>query len=115
FVKEDNGSLLEVIASNDLGSGDLTQWKEVETTGLVDREINNIKPLYPNPVNDLLTIPCTGNHIRVEIHDLKGSRLFSGLLSDKETCQLDVSFLNAGMYLLSVYGGTKVVYKIIKK
>jgi hypothetical protein len=114
FVKEDNGSLLEVIAKNDLGI-DNTQWEEVGTTGLVDGKINNLKPLYPNPVDDLLTIPCSGNHIRVEIYDLKGSHLFSKSLSDKETYQLDVSFLKAGMYLLSVYGETKVVYKIIKK
>jgi hypothetical protein len=115
FVKEDNGSLLEVITRNDVSYIDPTQWKVVGTTGLVDKEINNLKPLYPNPVDNLLNIPCTGNCMRIEIHDLKGSRLFSEILSDKETYQLDVSFLKAGMYLLSVYGETKVVYKIIKK
>jgi hypothetical protein len=114
FVKENNGSLLEVIAKNDLGTDD-TQWEEAGTTGLVDGKINNLKPLYPNPVDDLLTIPYTGNHIRVEIYDLKGCRLYSEMLSDKETYQLEVSFLKTGMYLLTVYGETTVVYKIIKK
>ena len=114
FVKQDNGNLLEVITSNDI-SGDLSQWKFLENSvGLTEFEINNIKPLYPNPVNDLLNIPCTGDYTRVEIHDLKGVQLFSELLSGKEVCELNVSFLKTGIYLLSVYGETKIVYKVIK-
>ena len=114
FVKQDNGNLLEVIATNDVG-GDLSQWElATNPVGLTEFEINNIKPLYPNPTDDLLNIPCTGDYTRVEIHDLKGVRLFSELLSDKEVCVLNVSFLKTGIYLLSVYGETKVVYKVIK-
>ena len=113
FVKQDNGNLLEVI-TNDM-SGDLSQWKLVnDPLGLTEFEINNIKPLYPNPTDDLLNIPCTGDYTRVEIHDLKGVRLFSELISGKEVCVLNVSFLKTGIYLLSVYGETRVIYKVIK-
>ena len=111
FVKEDGGSLLEVIASNDLSELD-DSWIAMDTpTGLTAGEGNSVKLLYPNPVGDLLTIPCNGENDRVEIYDLKGTRLFSGLLSGKDACRLNVSFLNAGVYMVSVSGET---YKIIK-
>ena len=115
FVKSDNGNLLEVIASNDLGQSDLTKWKAVDDVGVVETGHAPSPPrIYPNPVDDVLTIPYTGNYMRIEIHDLKGNSLFSGLLSDKETSQLNVSFLNTGIYMLSVYSETSVVYKLIK-
>jgi len=112
FVKADTGNLLEVITSHDFGpAGDLSAWTEVKaSTGIVEQKENN-KQIYPNPVNDLLTLPCNGENIRVEIYDLKGACLFSGTLSDKDTCQLNVSFLNAGIYLVNVSGET---YRIIK-
>ena len=109
FVKEEGGSLLEVIASNDLSKlGD--SWKEVETADLTGSK-GSLKQLYPNPVSDLLTLPCNGESARVEIYDLKGTRLFSGMLLGEDACQLNVSFLNAGVYMVNVAGET---YKIIK-
>ena len=116
FVKEDNGNLLEVIANGDVGQSDLTQWKSMDEdpVGLMEREENTIRLLYPNPVDDWLTLPCTGERTRVEIHDVKGVRLFSDVLSGKDTHLLDVSFLNAGVYTVSVQGETSVVYKVIK-
>ena len=112
FVKEDNGTLLEIIAHKDLGPlSDITAWKMVyASTGLVEQKGNN-KSLYPNPVDDWLNFPCNGESVRVEIYDLKGTRLFSGTLSGKGTCQLNVSFLSAGVYMVNVSGET---YKIIK-
>ena len=112
FVKEDNGNLLEIIARNDLGPGDLASWKAVGTnTGLINRE-SSAKQLYPNPVNDWLTIPCASESVRVEIYDLKGTCLFSGTLSEEDACQINVSFLNAGAYMVNVDGKT---HKIIKR
>ena len=104
FVKEENGSLLEIIASNDLSELDAS-WTVI-ITGLAEKEI---KLLYPNPVSDFLNLSCNGENTRIEIYDLKGTRFFSGLLS--ETCQLNVSFLKTGIYLVNVSGET---YKIIK-
>ena len=109
FVKEEGGSLLEVIASNDLS--ELSASWAAMPTGLTDNKGNNLKQLYPNPVGDLLTLPCNGTNARVEICDLKGTRLFTGLLSGEEPCQLNVSFLSAGVYMVNVAGET---YKIIK-
>lgn len=108
FVKEEGGSLLEVIVNNDTDELNAS-WAAMGTTDLVVNEENSIKLFYPNPVGDILTIPCPGANTRIEIYDLKGSRLFSGLLP--ETCQLNVSFLNAGIYIVNISGET---YKIIK-
>lgn len=110
FVKESDGNLLELIANADvseLGSS----WTIMAPTGLTELKENSSLP-YPNPVDDWLIVPCSGENTRVEIYDLSGSRLFSGLLSDKDSCQLNVSFLNAGIYIISVDGES---FKITKK
>ena len=113
LVKEDNGDLLEIITEKDFGpSGDISAWVVLKTpTGLVEPKDDNIKPLYPNPVDDWLTVSCDGENTRVEIYDLKGTRLFSKELSDKDDCRLNVAFLNAGVYLVAVSGKT---HKMIK-
>ena len=111
FVKEENGSLLEVIASNDFSELDAS-WMAMDVpAGLAASKRNNCKQLYPNPVSDLLSIPCNGENVSVEIYDIKGARLFSGLLSGEDTCQLNVSFLSVGVYMVNVSGKT---YKLIK-
>ena len=108
FVKAGDGNLLEVVASNDVGPNDLsTAWTAVKGSGLTEIGAN-AKLLYPNPVSDWLTISYNGESARVEIYDLKGTRLFSGLLTDK---RLNVSFLSAGTYMVNVDGES---YKIIK-
>ena len=112
FVEEDTGSLLAVITNYD-APVNLHLWGErVEMpTGLNDLKGDTDKFLYPNPVDDWLTLPCKGENTRVEIYDLKGTRLFSGSLSGNDACQLNVSFLSTGVYMVNVDGKT---YKIIK-
>ena len=111
FVKEKGGSLLEVIVRNDFSELDASSWKTMEIeSSLVETKIN-MQPLYPNPVGDWLILSY-GENTRVEIYDLKGICLFSGLLSGG---QLDVSFLSAGVYMVNVSGETGTAnYKIIK-
>ncbi len=111
FVKEDNGNLLKVVTSNDAIPGP-SSWTAVKIPqGIVEtKEDNNF--LYPNPVDDWLTVPCNVENVRVEIYDLKGVRLFSEMLSGDNSCRLNVSFLDAGTYLVSVGGET---YRIIKR
>jgi len=109
FVTEDDGSLLEVIANRDISILN-SSWEEVMSTGLASLE-SSVKSLYPNPVDDYLTIHNTGDSVRVEIYDLKGTLLFSEIFSNREPSQLNVSFLNTGVYLVNVSGKS---YKIIK-
>lgn len=112
FVKENNGSLLEIITSNDLALKDLVSWEKVNIpTGLLVEPKENHQLLYPNPVDDWLTLPCNEEKISVAIYDLKGTCLFTDLLSSTETCLLNVSFLNTGTYIVNISGS---IYKIIK-
>jgi len=114
-VKAKNGSLAEIITSNDFAPADLHAWIKVEnqtsTPPVWDED--QLRFLYPNPVRDFLTIPFAGAEARVEIFDLQGNRLFSELFSGTE---LNVSFLNAGIYIVSVSDETgRTNYRIIKK
>ena len=112
FVKESNGNLLEIIASNDFGSELTGSWTIMdEPTGLAQKEIG-VRLLYPNPVGDFLTLSCDGTPVRIEIYDVKGTRLYSGILSGESVCELNVSFLSAGIYMVNIGGK---MYKIIKK
>jgi hypothetical protein len=113
LVKEDNGALLEIITNNNFGpSGNTSEWLVLKTpTGLIKPKEDNSKSLYPNPVDDWLTIYCDKESTNVEIYDLKGTCLFSGLITGKDDCRLNVSFLNTGVYIVNVSGKT---HKIIK-
>jgi len=110
FVRESNGSLVEIITNNDTGIDDFTSWKRVDaTSNLVCREANNRPALFPNPVSDFLIVPCFGKQVLVEIFDLNGNRVFSNQFSGES--RLDLSFLQAGIYIVNIAGET---YRIIK-
>ena len=112
FIKEDNGSVLEVITNYELiGVASPWSWELVKQSGLIEVE-NVVKQLYPNPVSDWLNLPCKGENLQVDIYDLNGSRLFSEMLLRENACQLNVSFLKTGVYVVNVNGET---YRIIKK
>ena len=112
FIKEDNGSALEVITNFGLsGAVSPWSWELVDQVGLVEPE-NTVKQLYPNPVSDWLNLPYNGENLQVTIYDLNGTLLFSEILLGENACQLNVSFLKAGVYLVNIDGET---YRIIKK
>lgn len=112
FVKEDDGNLLEVIASNDLGQSDLTQWKAMgDSVGVVERE-ENIPILYPNPTSGKLTIENEQLTIEnVEVYDALGKLLQSTIVNQKSEITIDVSHLEKGIYFLRM---DNKVAKIIK-
>ena len=113
FVTEDNHinelgvfthNVLEIIAHNDSGPDDFDLWERVDITSWTSVTERGVQQPYPNPVNGLLTIPCNGENVHIEIYDLNGARHFSGPLSGENNCQLNVSFLNTGVYIVSVNG-----------
>ena len=102
-----------------MGQNDFSQWKSLDEStdpddvGVSERGGNPVRPIvFPNPVDNWLTLPSVGERTRVEIYDANGKSLYAGFLSGD--CRLDVSALNSGVYLLNVYGNVKVVYKFIK-
>lgn len=61
--------------------------------------------LFPNPSNGNLNINVTGwqaEHLNVEIYDIAGSSVMKPFTSAKVNFDLDVSHLNAGVYLIKV-------------
>jgi len=114
FVKQDNGNLLEVIATNDLGQQDSTQWKAVENNVGIPTITNYELRIFPNPTNGQLRI--TNYELRentvVEIFSIAGQVVQQSpvsVLSPETT--IDISHLANGLYFLKI--DNKVV-KIIK-
>jgi hypothetical protein len=110
FVKENNGSLLEVVANNDLVPGDWRQWIPVETVGLVEKDENNIQLLYPNPTNGQWTIDYGQLEIEnVEVFDVLGK--MQKVTNNKEggKITIDTSHLPAGIYLLKIKTGNGII------
>jgi len=111
FVKVNNANLLELITDGS-NPNNPEQWKLM--LGVADVMERTVLP-YPNPVNDWITIPATGVRTFIEIYDIKGICVLSETLSEQNEYQLNISFLNAGIYMLKVYDETNNFnYKIIK-
>ncbi len=62
--------------------------------------------IYPNPVNDKLTIslPETANKAEVLIVDMMGKVVFQSTLTATAKASIDVSELQAGFYMINVQG-----------
>ena len=71
---------------------------------------------YPNPMLDVLNIKSSSvESARVVIYDLSGKEVLRSMLSN-ETTTIDVSFLQKGIYFLSMINSeTTTTHKIIKK
>lgn len=96
---------------------DITYFMEITcgTLGVLDIDNLNID-IYPNPANDLITIRGVENLIDPNyiITDLLGKQVLYGKLSN-ETSLIDISQLDAGVYLLQVGQYRKQTLKLIKK
>ena len=71
--------------------------------------------IYPNPVDDILTIFSSNNTISyIEIFDILGEKVYSQTY-DNNT--IDISSFSKGSYMLKVYDTNKQIsiFKIIKK
>lgn len=71
--------------------------------------------IFPNPVNDLLTIQLEGNRVvnQVAIYSMDGKKVQENL----KTTTLDISLLKTGVYFLDVetQDYKKAIVKIVKK
>jgi len=87
------------------------------TTQLLDAEsfsMKNLK-LYPNPMNDLLTISFEREISYVTLHNLLGQEVISKSINNKET-SIDVSALQAGTYFIRIKSENQVILsKVVKK
>lgn len=72
--------------------------------------------VYPNPVKDKLFFESDGLIDRIEVFNMAGSSMFTKELR-KHSVEIDVRFLPAGTYLLSIISGGKIMetHKFIKQ
>ncbi len=68
--------------------------------------------IYPNPVNDILTLESNSNIDLIELYNILGTKINSVY----NTNIIDMSKLNSGIYLIKIHlNGTSLTKKIIKK
>lgn len=68
--------------------------------------------IYPNPATDQLTLEGVVAGTRVEIFDLRGQLISTSVADGKP---IDVSMLDAGMYLLRLEGGAGGCFRFVKR
>ena len=87
-----------VVAEDDLGTSDFS--------------LSKIK-VYPNPVNDFLTIEAEFTIDAVSVYDIEGRKVLEVLKDNMN--QIDMSALNSGIYFVKVFSGLKAeILKVIK-
>jgi hypothetical protein len=76
-------------------------------------EINNNVSVFPNPFNEKINISSNANLIKTEIYDLLGKNVYS---QDFKS-EIDTGFLQAGVYIIKMYGVDNEVFvrKIVKR
>lgn len=84
------------------------------TIGIDDLNMEELI-VYPNPVENILTLNANDQIEKVEIYNLLGKKLFSSSFNKKEV-QIDVSQFSAGIYLVNINTSQSTkTYKIIKE
>lgn len=74
-----------------------------------------ITEVYPNPFKDILTLSSNEKIQNIEIYDLTGKLVYQQKLSAQQK-NINLSFLNSGVYLIKVQNTTGVqVLKVVKK
>lgn len=74
--------------------------------------------LYPNPVNDILTLKMenSGRKINVKIFNYNGQESFSDVFQGNSEIKINTGFLKSGIYIIRVISEDKSVFaKIVKK
>ena len=116
FVKENDGNLLEVITSNDLGPNNLTEWTLVEPDGIIEIEKASIH-IFPNPTTGELKIESSRFKVQsVEVFDVYGRNLTPHTPYPTPLTTINIFHLKSGIYFIKIETETGVITKkVIKK
>jgi hypothetical protein len=76
-------------------------------------EVRNNVSVYPNPFNEKINISSNANLTKTEIYDLLGKNVYSANFNN----EIDTGFLQAGVYIIKMYGVDNEVFvrKIVKR
>lgn len=71
--------------------------------------------LFPNPVQDRLTLSSNEGMVHVDVYSVTGQLVLSQKLADQELADIDMSGLNSGIYMAQVLGvnGDRVTTRVI--
>jgi type IX secretion system substrate protein len=84
-----------------------------QTTGIQQISNNEIFSVYPNPASNSLQVSFSGNITSIKIIDIMGVCVYHQIASSPN-CQIDVTDLNNGVYLLQLNGNSgNAIKKII--
>lgn len=89
---------------NNLGGGDIWLCKLCYApVGLAPQMVSDDLLLYPNPAEEDVVVQLTdGNLLSLQIEDINGRKLFAQDMIKKES-RLDISYLKAGIYFITVW------------
>ena len=115
FVKENDGNLLEVITSNNLGQEDLTQW-ELVSLGVVSIEKSDIR-IFPNPTTGEFKVQeFNSSKVQgIEIFDIYGRKFFEQKEILTVLQSYDLTGFPAGIYFIKITTETGIITKKIIK
>ena len=103
------------VTAEDRSFNESTQSNAVSlsTLSIASEELKKIIHIYPNPVNDILSISYQGNINTVQIFDLTGKEV---LQIKNPTMTIDISQLKSSIYILKIITDNGVsTKKLIKK
>lgn len=96
-------AILQEELSKQLIQSELSSTEQIVTSAsLLEKDINNIIMVYPNPSNRYITVKLPGmNSHTVEIYNTLGKLILSSNFNEQE--RIDISNLSNGVYLLRAY------------
>ena len=77
---------------------------------------NNVVELYPNPSSNLINIKSKNNIKTIKLYDVLGKLISSKSLINSNQTEINISKVNAGVYILEIISSLgKETHQIIKK
>lgn len=111
FVNKADGNILEIKTRKDLGPSDIAEnWELIYSAANNFSDIDNDSVLsyYLNPKNNFLEITSQIDFEYIVIFDLQGKQVFQEISKKHKTTQeFDISILNNGIYIVSVFSENK--------
>lgn len=84
------------------------------TLNIASNKHRQLNCVYPNPVDDIVTIKSSQYPINYSITTMLGASLVNGSLKE-EYSHINVSVLNKGLYLLKLEDNYSSIFKLIKR
>ena len=108
FLKDSSGLILDSCSFN----------LEIKDHSGINENNNNVIKLSPNPVSDILNVKLpilNTNNVNIKIFNLTGNKLLTEK-SNSNTFNIDLSFLEKGVYFIKIETGRiNYIGKIIKE